>query len=189
MRKRGMIFWVAGMTLLLCGCDPVTRYKVMSTIFDGVPRLPPAEEYCRDYHQRALVEEAEAEKQKEQAQEKAMASIHPPFAEKRCDDCHDKNTDSGFVVAAKDLCNVCHPDFIKGAYSHGPAAVGACTICHVPHNSQYAKLLKKSKKEICDTCHTEKRLALGLHNTVKNKNIFCTDCHNPHGGDNRFFLE
>jgi predicted CXXCH cytochrome family protein len=161
----------------------------MSTIFDGVPRLPPAEQYCKEYHQRALAEETEAEKQKELEGEKAQASVHPPYAEKRCDDCHDKNTDSGFVVAAKDLCNVCHPDFIKGAYSHGPAAVGSCLACHAPHNSQYQSLLKKPIGELCENCHQEKRLAMKLHDTVKSKKMVCTDCHNPHGGNNRFFLE
>jgi predicted CXXCH cytochrome family protein len=161
----------------------------MSTIFDGVPRLPPAEQYCKEYHQRALAEETEAEKQKALEGEKAQASVHPPYAEKRCDDCHDKNTDSGFVVAAKDLCNVCHPDFIKGAYSHGPAAVGSCLACHAPHNSQYQSLLKKPIGELCENCHQEKRLAMKLHDTVKSKKMVCTDCHNPHGGNNRFFLE
>lgn len=24
-----------------CGCDPLTRHKALSTIFDGVPSLPP----------------------------------------------------------------------------------------------------------------------------------------------------
>jgi predicted CXXCH cytochrome family protein len=189
MSKRGMIFWVVGVMALLCGCDPVTRHEIISTIFDGVPSMPPAEQYCKDYHLRALSEEAESEKQKQMAKEKGQASVHPPFAEKHCDNCHDKNTDSGFVVPAKDLCNVCHPDFIKGAYSHGPAAVGACTMCHVPHNSQYQSLLKKPKGEICDSCHQEKRLAHGLHNMVKLKKMVCTDCHNPHGGNSRFFLE
>jgi predicted CXXCH cytochrome family protein len=184
-----IIICTAGVIGLLSGCDPVTTHKITSTIFDGVPSMPSAEEYCQDYHQKKLAEETEAEKQKQLAREKGLASEHPPYAEKRCDNCHDKNTDSGFVVPTKDLCNVCHPDFLKGAFAHGPAAVGACTMCHVPHNSRFQSLLKKPKNEICDSCHQEKRQAVGLHNSVKAKNMVCTDCHNPHAGNARFFLE
>ena len=188
MGKRMMIFCVAGMLILLCGCDPLTRYKVTSTIFDGVPSMPPADQYCRDYHEKMLVTEAEAEKQEMLAQEKADESVHPPYAAKSCNDCHDKNTDSGFVVPVRELCNVCHPDFLKGSFAHGPAAAGACTMCHLPHNSRYASLLKKPKNEICVSCHKEKRLAQGLHTSVTENNMVCTDCHNPHAGNNRYFL-
>lgn len=190
MGKKGkIIFWIVGTISLLCGCDPVTRYKITSTIFDGVPSMPPAEQYCREYHQRAVAEELEAEKKKQQITEEGVASTHPPYAEKRCNDCHDKSTESGFVAPARQLCSVCHPGFLKGAYAHGPAAVGDCVMCHSPHNSKYKKLLKQPKSTICGTCHQEKRMAQGLHNTAEAKGMACTDCHNPHAGNSRFFLE
>src|ERR1039457_462787 len=167
MGKKGIIILVAGVIGMLCGCDPVTRYNITSTIFDGVPRMPPAEDYCRDYHQKALAEEAEAEKTRQFAREKAESSSHPPYKEKRCNDCHDKNTDSGFVAPLKDLCAVCHKDFLKGAYLHGPAAAGACLKCHLQHDSPNPKLLVRPKKELCGGCHSEQRLAKGLHDNAK----------------------
>ena len=185
----GRIFWIAGVVALLCGCDPVTRYKITSTIFDGVPRMPPAEEYCRDYHVKALAEEAEAEKNKQLAQQKARASSHPPYVEKRCNDCHDKETESGFVTPLKDLCFHCHTDFLTGTYSHGPAAAGACLKCHVPHDSPNQSLLVRPKGEICVVCHVEPRLAKGLHDTARTTGIACANCHDPHAANNKYFLK
>jgi predicted CXXCH cytochrome family protein len=175
--------------VLLCGCDPVTRYQITSTIFDGVPRMPPAEEYCRDYHQRTLAEEAAVEKSKQLALQKAQASTHPPYAEKRCNDCHDKNTDSGFVTPLEDLCAACHKDFLKGSFFHGPAAAGACLKCHAAHNSKNPNLLTQPKKLICDVCHVEPRAAAGLHDNARDRGIVCADCHDPHAANNKFFLK
>jgi predicted CXXCH cytochrome family protein len=189
MVKKGTILWLSVIVCILCGCDPVTRYKVTSTIFDGVPRMPPAEEYCREYHVKASAEEREAEKKKESAEADAGSSKHPPYAEKRCNDCHDKNTDSGFIAPANQLCGVCHKNFITSTFVHGPASVGSCLNCHVPHNSQYPSLLKKSPEEICRICHAEARLAKGMHDAVHGKGLVCIDCHDPHGGNNNFFLK
>ncbi len=185
-----LIFRVAVvMVVTLCGCDPVTRYQISSTIFDGVPRMPPAEEYCLDYHQWTLAGEAEAEKKKQLARLKEQASSHPPYEEKRCDDCHDKNADSGFVAAPKDLCAVCHTNFLKGSYAHGPAAVGSCLKCHLPHNSPNSNLLSRPRGEICSVCHTEERVAKGLHDNAQSRGIVCTECHDPHSANNSNFLK
>jgi len=189
MGKRWKYLLMVGVMVQLCGCDPATRYKITSTIFDGVPRMPPAEEYCRDYHLKALSEEAEAEKQKQIARKKARASSHPPYVEKRCNDCHDKNTESGFVTPLKDLCLHCHTDFLKGTYFHGPAAAGACLKCHVPHDSPNEYLLTRPRTEICQTCHVEPRAARGLHDNARKSGIYCANCHDPHSANNKFFLK
>lgn len=174
-------------TVVLCGgCDPLTRYKVTSTIFDGVPSMPPAEQYCKDYHDQATLDELLTER-KEQASA-AQDSKHPPFAEKRCNNCHDKSSESGYVVPADRLCAHCHKGFPEGAFLHGPAAVGACLKCHLPHTSPNPSLLIKPKGDLCSACHTEERLAKGLHTTVKSKGLVCTVCHDPHGGNFRYFL-
>lgn len=184
-----LMFSVVVIAVTLCGCDPVTRYKITSTIFDGVPRMPPAEEYCREYHLQTLNAEAEAEKKRQEAKLTGDASSHPPYDEKRCDDCHDKNTESGFVTATKDLCAVCHTDLLKGTYAHGPAAVGACLKCHVPHNSPHRKLLSRPQADICSVCHVEERVAKGLHDNARTRGIGCTECHDPHAADNNDFLK
>ena len=174
---------------LLCGCDPVTTHKITSTIFDGVPSLPPAEQYCREYHERARTEEREVERQKQLAALKEASSEHPPYAEKLCSNCHDKNTDSGFVTPLKELCAVCHPNVAKAPFVHGPAAVGGCLKCHVPHNSPNSFLLTSPKAELCGVCHKEARLTEGMHGKVLARGVTCIECHDPHGGNNRYFLK
>jgi predicted CXXCH cytochrome family protein len=183
-----LLFLCALPLCMLCGCDPLTVHKVTTTIFDGVPTMPPADQYCQDYHQQALQDELLAAQKKSAANQKAGASQHPPFAEKRCSNCHDKNTESGFVTPADQLCGHCHKGFPRGEYLHGPAAVGACLKCHVPHTSDNPTLLVKSKKELCVVCHKEERVASAMHKKVIDNGMFCTDCHDPHGGGNRYFL-
>lgn len=180
-----IIFLLNSCVLLLSACDPLTVHKVTSTIFDGVPTLPPADQYCRDYHIQATQEELAA-KQKQHVVK--QGSSHPPYAEKKCNNCHDKSTDSGFVVAKEVLCAHCHKGFPSGNFLHGPAAVGDCLKCHGPHSTEEQNLLLKPLTELCDTCHIEARTSSKLHVTSRTKGISCPDCHDPHGGSNRFFL-
>ncbi|HIJ97178.1 MAG TPA: cytochrome C [Desulfuromonadales bacterium] len=185
-KMTSFIFLLTTCSLLMCACDPLTRHKITSTIFDGVPTLPSAEQYCRDYHIQATKEElAAAQMQKKDSNQ---GSKHPPFADKKCNNCHDKSTDSGFVVAKDALCAHCHKGFPSGNFLHGPAAVGACLKCHLPHSSDYPTLLVKPVGDVCDVCHAEARNSSKLHTTSRVKGIVCTDCHDPHGGNNRFFL-
>jgi len=187
--SRIVILWLTAVWALLLGaCDPLTVHKVTSTIFDGVPSMPPADQYCRDYHVQATLEELAAEQKKRLAKQGTSDSSHPPYAEKHCNNCHDKSTESGFVVAAEDLCAHCHKGFPAGEFLHGPAAVGACLKCHLPHSSQNPSLLVKPKGEICITCHVEARAAAAMHAKVVSNGMACTDCHDPHGGNNRYFL-
>ena len=180
-----ILFFFFTSALLTSACDPLTVHKVTSTIFDGVPSMPPAEQYCQDYHIKASKNELEA---KLKLQGEKLSSTHPPFVDKRCNDCHDKSTDSGFVVAADALCAHCHKGYPPGNFLHGPAAVGACLRCHAPHTAENQNLLIKPPAELCDSCHAEARTSSKLHSSSRAKGMICTDCHDPHGGSNRFFL-
>lgn len=177
--------------LLLSGCDPVARHKALSTIFDGVPSLPPAENLCKDYYTQRVAAELSGAKLKEGGGDAVISSVHLPYEEKRCNDCHaeDKDKTDGLIRPKRELCFVCHKDFIKGAFVHGPVAVGECQACHVPHNSTYPDLLKTDKSKLCDSCHREKRLAAGMHELFVSKKMVCDDCHNPHFGVVRYFLK
>ena len=171
-------------------CSPVTNHKILSTIFDGVPSLPPAEDYCKEYADKVIAAAKKTDEKKEPAGNSSghEESRHQPYAESRCDDCHDKDKQDGLAQPKRELCFMCHTDFVKGAFVHGPVAVGDCLACHVPHTSQFPSLLKIGKGEICSTCHREKRLAAGLHDMARSKNIVCAECHDPHSGTARYFL-
>ena len=182
------LFLLICISAVLWGCDPLTVHKITSTIFDGVPSMPEAGEYCRDYHEHKLAEESEAVKQKKMSGKKEVGSAHPPYAEKQCERCHDKTKDSGLIKPINELCFVCHPKIISKQYVHGPASVGSCLECHEPHTSSNPSLLKLSKAEVCIRCHKEKRVAEALHTKVAEKGMFCSDCHDPHAGAAKYFL-
>ena len=175
--------------VMLSGCNPVTAHKITSTIFDGVPSLPPAEDYCRDYHEKKLAEELEAAKKQQLLEVRQTGSTHPPYAEKNCDSCHDKTKDNGLTLPKRELCFSCHPDINKGEFTHGPVAVGECLSCHDPHSSQHSSLLKIKSSDICSSCHKEMRLAVNLHFNGKSRGMICTECHGPHAGTTRYFLK
>jgi predicted CXXCH cytochrome family protein len=188
LKALGIYFGIICALSLLNGCDPLTVHKVTSTIFDGVPSMPPAEQYCQDYHERKLVEDMEAAKKKQTAAKSAAGSSHPPYDEKRCSDCHDQTKDLGLIKPKDELCFVCHPDIINKYFVHGPAAVGGCLECHEPHSTAFPALLKVDKKEVCALCHKEQRLARGMHDKVAAQGLLCTDCHDPHAGAAKYFL-
>lgn len=188
MVKKGIIFWIACSVSMICGCDPVTNHKITTIFFEGVPSMPPAEQYCRDYHEKKVAEELEAAKKKQTAEPEQIGSIHLPYGEKRCDDCHNKATESGLIRPRNEICFVCHTDIINGFFVHGPASVGGCLECHEPHSSAFPSLLKADRKKLCVGCHQEKRDAQGLHDKAVANGMLCMDCHDPHTGTVPYFL-
>ena len=188
-KKLGVLLGIICISGALWGCDPLTVHKVTSTVFDGVPSLPPAEQYCQDYHEKKLLEEKEnASKKKTESEVADIGSSHPPYKEKRCEGCHDKAEESGLIKRRDELCFVCHPKIIDNLYAHGPAAVGACLECHEPHSSSNKSLLKVEKAKLCAVCHKEPRLAQSMHDKVTASGLLCTDCHDPHAGAAKYFL-
>lgn len=176
--------------LLGAGCSSVTRHKVLSTLFDGVPTLPPEAQLCRDYVAQLEARQAEAtSKQMAKVERSANESRHEPYTEKRCADCHDKNRDEGLIKPKLQLCFECHPSIVDGLYQHGPAAVGDCLSCHLPHTANFKPLLKLDRNDICSACHREKRLTASLHNSAQEKGLACPDCHDPHAGNALFFIK
>lgn len=180
-----LLFLVAG---VLAGCDPVVRHKISSTIFDGVPSLPPADEFCKEFQEKTVKEQQAALLAGKAAPSGPTGSDHPPYAEKRCERCHDKSKDSGLIAPKEKLCFICHPTIISKPMIHGPASVGACLECHEPHSSPHPSLLKADRKTVCAGCHQERRMAEAMHAKVTSKEMTCMDCHDPHAGNVNYFL-
>lgn len=179
--------------LFAAGCDPVARHQFLVTFFNDVPTLPPAEDYCQEAEeQRAKAAAGEASK-KEAARTAppVQSSIHQPYGEKRCNNCHqeEKTTISGLKKSENELCFMCHPKILKHRFVHGPAAEGECLACHLPHEANYQSLLIREPGKLCDKCHSERRLAQGMHDRIKATGVICMDCHDPHSGESRFFLK
>lgn len=186
---------IALVLLLLAGCDPTTRHKVLTTIFDGVPSPLPPEQVLEDYYRQRLAAEAEQAAQTNAGVAVgglAIGSRHRPYTEKKCTDCHDFSSAVGLVRPPRELCVMCHRDFVlqgKGLHVHGPVAIGDCSACHLPHTSVHGSLLEQDKTDICSKCHQEQRLAALMHDRVVTRGMACTDCHDPHYGAARYFLK
>lgn len=192
-RKWRLLLFLGVGILLISGCDSVSRHKVLSTVFDGVPTLPEPVALCDEYYlQRRAAEEAGRQVGADGlAAEVSQRSSHKPYAEKKCSDCHtsDKSVSDGLLLPKRELCLHCHVNFVTGSNVHGPVAVGDCLACHLPHSSGYPSLLKESPDKICASCHQEQRLALAMHERFVNKGIGCGECHDPHSGNARYFLK
>ncbi len=118
------------------------------------------------------------------------ANLHPPFAEKSCDGCHERGADGKVVMAGPEaeVCGTCHEDLLGLASKksqHGPFAAGECTACHSPHAGDDKKFLLRAGNDLCTNCHSD------IHELVNQPvqhrpfaDGACVDCHGPHATDN-----
>jgi len=67
--------------------------------------------------------------------------------------------------------------------SHNMAQV-SCSDCHPVHAGHNLKVRPRQMADMCDKCHPDIKAAFSLpnHHPVPENKVFCTDCHDPHGG-------
>ena len=166
------------------GCDPETRYKVLTLFFDGVPAPGSAEAAAEQslvtigqaqVSDSELVATSDLEAQK-------RGSRHPPARD--CQRCHAEGARWGrkqFKKPVPALCYDCHTQYSAAtqAVIHGPVAVGVCLFCHNPHESGYANLQRKPEPELCYQCHQQEDVMdVADHQAIADQ--VCTQCHDPH---------
>lgn len=119
----------------------------------------------------------------------------------KCSDCH--NPHGGFeskqtrlATGADASCMKCHTDkqgpFV---FEHAPLKLEGCTICHTPHGTANAKMLKRSEvRQLCLECHSNAH-EIGapntpsFHNQATTRFQNCTTCHvKIHGSQNHQFF-
>jgi predicted CXXCH cytochrome family protein len=169
----------------LTGCDKYTRYKVLNFFFDGVPH-PDGEP--KKGEPVAVSAKAEKPTRAEQPQQ-AVLHKHPPAEGKDdCSFCH--GPVNRMVLPSKDICLKCHEHVKdKRPFIHGPAAVD-CVVCHNVHESQVKTLLKKVGNMACFECHDKEGIQkTEPHKEMKEDELVCLSCHDPHGGKDKFFLK
>jgi DmsE family decaheme c-type cytochrome len=131
---------------------------------------------------------------KEQA--KFQQASHHPVREGQmaCTDCHDvhgeKGTGSMIKASAREKCTSCHAEK-RGPFlwEHAPAAED-CNLCHTPHGSNHAALLKKRAPLLCQECHSPAGHPSGRYdgNTLAASAFLrvkgCANCHSQVHGSN-----
>jgi predicted CXXCH cytochrome family protein len=171
--------------VLATGCDEVTKYRVLSFFFDGVPP-PPGMVVANNAKQPGT---GPSTGPASKPREEAVASIHAPFAGHQCMACH--SSESSFQAATGvEACGKCHPSYYENKpddWTHGPVAVGRCSMCHKGHKSQYPGLLVKPQPELCFGCHQSVQV-LSRPYHAQAARVPCSQCHDPHSAGNRLLL-
>lgn len=186
--KHGPAILAAGVALavLLSGCSPAARHRVLTFFFTGVPPLEgtaapaatPAPPAAPVPVQVGLTN-----------RRPPQFWFHGPYAARDCDRCHTPGhpgTFSDTKIRPSELCAACHSRFFarlstdKEHWVHGPVASGNCTACHNPHRSTHRFLLRAAPEELCGRCHTPS--AMTVSPAHREKAGPCLDCHDPHGG-------
>ncbi len=181
MSYRRVVTCFAATTLLFLGCDTTTRYRVLNTIFDGVPTPPIPVALDAD--------SGTPEGIKEMALRARRAGYgeHGPYAARMCGACHLSTAANSYVEPLDQLCFRCHDLKLDKKYVHGPLASGGCTVCHDPHSSRYQYLLVSESDTFCFHCHEEKAVwQTEAHADIDGQP--CTTCHDPHQSDDPALL-
>ncbi len=177
-RRRAWQVSLAGLAVLMvwAGCNVTNEnYSLLSFFFDGVPdpNAPALPDGTTDIN---LIRQS------------PTYTIHPPFAEEKCVDCHGKRFATQGVDAS--VCLKCHENIPSSQpRMHGPVVALACLWCHAPHESPYAALFKGQPRQVCAECHGPDMLGTDtVPEHLPEATESCLDCHFGHGGVSRYFL-
>ncbi|NOT02044.1 MAG: hypothetical protein HOP29_15630 [Phycisphaerales bacterium] len=166
-------------------CSQATRHRALKFFFDGVPEpgaAVPGATVAGGVESAATTEPAAGAA-------KRVWSAHAPYRENRCGVCHDPQTGQLFRPPQEGLCQGCHEDVPAAVrYVHGPVAVRDCLFCHHYHSSGFPSLLLDAPTATCLRCHDRADLSQEAH-PGDMADIACTNCHDAHGGAERYFLK
>lgn len=125
-------------------------------------------------------------------------SAHTAVTGGRCGACHDPHFSSNGALLREppgELCRTCHAAVVRAPggeawpQPHRPVEEGKCRLCHKPHTSSNAALLKAPSPQGCRPCHvpffaeTEASDNRSVHAPVRDGD--CDACHQVHGGSAR----
>jgi predicted CXXCH cytochrome family protein len=116
----------------------------------------------------------------------ATGSFHPNLNDSECSTCHDAGQSYKLLEAPENLCKGCHDKADKKVV-HAPVEAGDCGVCHNPHGTEHAALLRMVGAPLCFQCH--EAAEIGSMETHKDAgDMVCTECHNPHSADDEHLM-
>lgn len=163
------------MVAFVSGCDRLSRHKVLTIFFTGVPSIEEQDRVRAEAREAAKHPEKVAVQQAEPKKKRAMVVkptrfSHGPYAANKCYLCHEVSASGGF----------------RG-FGKKEEAAGALAGAGIVPGKMVAPL-----HELCSGCHVSKSPAkarqagLWVHGPVSTG--FCTLCHGPHAGPERYML-
>ncbi len=175
--------------VLLASCADSTKHRLLTFFFDGVPK--PGEEAPVEGY-RGIGRGATSRPFNRATMRPSSAGVvyaHTPYAQNKCGGCHERSTGRLIVSEKEGLCRICHTKaFDDARYVHGPVAVNACYFCHHYHSSGRPAMLLDEPSALCLLCHKPGDVAADRPHHAEIEERSCLECHDPHKGNNRFFL-
>lgn len=175
---------------VLTACSPDSKHKILTFFLDGVPEpgVTPVVGYAPPAARRGPVRSGPGIERGVSSTARPVFA-HPPYRDNRCGACHSRETGQLFQSPREGLCQTCHAGIPnESRFAHAPAAVGDCLFCHHHHSSAYEKVLLDEPAKLCLNCHDIDDLTEGTHAGDAGERS-CVECHDPHGGADRFFLK
>ncbi len=176
---------------VIVSCSASARYKILSTVFDGVPDPNARQKEIIDSLKidSLLAKNKLILTKKKAVNQNDMYFFHPPYQNRMCKECHNVTEGNKLVKEVPALCYTCHEDLTeKNPALHGPVAMGNCIVCHSPHLARFKNLLKRNGNDLCFFCHESEDIN-NSKSHFATEEYDCLDCHNPHSGKNRFLLQ
>jgi predicted CXXCH cytochrome family protein len=165
---------------IITACNTPSRHRLLTVFFDGVPPLNAGTNAAPVAAPAPGAIQVPGEVPKTNAPPVDTFTVHPPFREHNCEECHESGSGQGLRVSPPQLCWTCHKDFLAGQQvKHQPVEDGECTSCHDPHQSENKNLLLQKGNALCLTCHDDP-LAAGQYKHQAVESGDCLDCHAPH---------
>ncbi len=173
---------------MAAACSRESTHRWLVFFYDGVPPLDTAMAHVEFDGPQVLENTAEGAAPRRVKAGKKYSYL-PPYRENRCLDCHDVRGGRLLETVRKGLCRSCHcfDKFLEKKFVHGPVAVNACLACHHQHKSLHPKVLIADPQTVCFNCHEMGELTTDKHHATIDEEL-CIDCHDAHGGDDRFYL-
>ncbi|MEK7328413.1 MAG: cytochrome c3 family protein [Chloroflexota bacterium] len=183
-------------------CSQTTRRHVLSFFFDGVPEVGQVSGARMDSRTSPTRTSGVPAVEPRPAALPMRYYAHTPYRENRCQGCHDPTSGQLIRSVSEGLCLTCHSKLTADArFVHGPVAVDDCTACHHFHGAPFPNQLLVDPVATCLNCHDREDLSGGDHHQSAPTPLSvgatrqaddqrsCVNCHNPHGGSDRFFLK
>ena len=85
------------------------------------------------------------------------------------------------------VTTACHPGIKAMPVTHGPVDTDVCDACHEEVDpSRHTFKMLNTGSELCGSCHELELEEEHVHQPVADD--LCTECHDPHGGQDRFMM-
>jgi predicted CXXCH cytochrome family protein len=172
------------------GCATEKKQKWLSFFFDGVPATgSPTNSAQIEYDENGKpLDKLVVAQPNQPAAPKQTFVAHPPYEDKKCNECHESRFSVKMKGPQTQVCFSCHDDFLsKLKVKHQPAENGECSSCHDPHGNLNPKMVLQTGQNLCALCHDPfPKAAKSKHQPVENGE--CLSCHNPHASNSKGLL-